>query len=137
MFGAKEEFYPSMQKGSDFSKSFSYMTTMDLIETDNEYRIIADVPGVDPKNLDVWVEEYVLGIKAVRENPYEQGKIQNPKLHLQDLPYGEIEKFVHLPKNTGLDQGKTEYKNGVLKICFPKIAGEHEPEHKKLSIHAA
>jgi HSP20 family protein len=133
----KEEFFTKYQSGSDISKPFSYMTTMDLVETDNEYKVISDIPGVDPDNLKVWVQDYTLLIKASRTNPYETGAIQNPTLHQQALPYGEVEKQVQLPRNAALDQGKTEYKNGVLNVCFPKLQNIAEPEHKKLPINVA
>jgi HSP20 family protein len=137
IFGAGEEFYPTKQTGSDMSKPFSYMSTMDLVETEDGFKVMADLPGIEPENLNVFLDEFTLGIKANRINPYEQGQIQNPKLYLQDLPYGVIEKYVHLPRNAALDQGKTMYKNGVLNVFFPKIQGLAEPEHKKLSINMA
>lgn len=137
IFGVGGEFYPEKQTGSDISKPFSYMSTMDLVETDDGYKVMADIPGVEPENLNVFLDEYTLGIKANRINPYEQGEIQNPKIIQQDLPYGVIEKYVHLPRTAALDQGKTLYKNGVLNVFFPKIQELAEPEHKKLPINMA
>lgn len=134
----KEEFYPSMKSGSDFGKAFSYMTTMDLVETDDSYKIIADVPGVDPSNLKLWVQDYTLVIDAVRTNPVDEcGAAQLQKVHYQAVDHGEFKRSVHMPKNAGLDQGKAEYKLGVLSITFPKIQGVSAPEHKKLVVEVA
>jgi HSP20 family protein len=107
------------------------------VETDKEYKVIADVPGVDPDNMRVWIQDYALFIKANRKNPYEEDPSEQPKLHHQALPYGEIERRIQLPKNAGLEMAQTEYKYGVLKVCFPKLPQAVEPEHKKLPINVA
>lgn len=138
------EFYPRMKTGSDMTKPFSYMTNMDLVETGSDYKIIADIPGVEPSELKVWLDDFDLCIKANRLCPFDEsgkGSQQGfePKVHYHDLSYGEIERHVKLPRNANLESGKTEFKNGVLQVCFPKImeAKEAEPEHKSLSINVA
>lgn len=113
----------------------SYLTSLDLIETDQEYKVISDIPGVDPSNnLAVWLDGRSLCIKAKRNETY--GDI-GTKLHKQNIAYGEVERHVRLPKNAALDQAKSEYKNGVLSVCFPKLATEVEPEHRRLTVDTA
>jgi HSP20 family protein len=134
----KEEFYSSKKSGSDMTKPMSYLTSLDLVETPSEYQIISDIPGLDPNNLNVWLEDYALCFKANRSNPYEgPGEVNKPKLHLQNRAFGEIERRVQLPKNAGLAEGTTEYKQGVLMVRFPKLPNKAEPEHKTLSINVA
>ena len=58
------EFYPRMKTGSDMTKPFSYMTNMDLVETGSDYKIITDIPGVEPSELKVWLDDFDLCIKA-------------------------------------------------------------------------
>lgn len=127
-------FYSEKKTGGDITKPMSYMTILDLVETNDEYKIISDIPGIEPSNLNVWLDGRSLCIKAKRDVPYSDiGTV----VHKTDIAYGEIERHVHLPKNADLDQAKTEYKNGVLNVCFPKMTMEMEPQHKMLSVTTA
>ena len=126
----EEEFYSSKQP-------FSYMTTTDLVETDKEFKVFTDIPGVDPSNLKIWLQDYTLGIKATRPNTFESSPDLNVKFHQHALPHGDFEKHVHMPRNCALDQATSEYKNGVLQVSFPKIEGIAEPEHKKITVNMA
>ena len=134
-----EDFYPGQKTGSDFTKRFSYMTNMDLLETPSEYKVLADVPGVPSTNLKVWLDDYDMYIDAIRVDPFEgleqQGEL---KVHHRALPYGEIKRNIKLPKDAALDQGKTLFRDGVLQVSFPKMVGKlAEPEHKTLPINIA
>ena len=135
-----EDFYVGTKKGSDFTKRFSYMTNMDLVETPSEYKVIADIPGVAATDLKVWLNDYDLFIDATRVDPFEElnEREGEMKFHRRSLPYGEIKRNVKLPKDAALDLGYTAYKDGVLQVSFPKMVGKlAEPEHKKLAINIA
>jgi HSP20 family molecular chaperone IbpA len=129
-----EGFYSEKKTGSDIMKPMSYLTSLDLVETNNEYKVISDIPGVDPSCLNVWLDGRSLCFKAKRDDMYSE---VGTKLHKQNIAYGEVERHVRLPKNAGLEQAKIEYKNGVLMACFPKLAVEVEPEHKMLTVNTA
>ena len=140
MFGKKpEEFSVGRKTGSDFTKSFSYMTTMDLVETPDEYKVVADIPGISSTNLQVWIIDYDMYINGNRVNPFEQlEKQEGLKVHHKALPYGEIQRKIKLPNDAALDQGTTELKDGVLQVSFPKMVGKlAEPTHKDLPINTA
>lgn len=86
-----EDFYVGTKKGSDFTKRFSYMTNMDLVETPSEYKVIADIPGVAATDLKVWLNDYDLFIDATRVDPFEdfnerEGEISRDEISPQITP---------------------------------------------------
>lgn len=131
---AFKEFHASGKGGSDMTKPFTSLLNMDLVETDKEYKIVGDIPGVDPDHIELSLDERSLYIVAKREEDYES---HGNKVHLIERPFGEVNRRIDLPKNAELDKANSCYKNGVLVITFPKIAGEGHSEHKKLSISSA
>lgn len=131
---AFKEFHASGKGGSDMSKPFTSLLNMDLIETDKEFKIIADIPGVDPDEIDLSLQDRSVFITAKRCESYEQ---QADRVHLMERPFGEVNRRIDLPKNAELDNACSCYKNGVLMMTFQKIAGESHPEHKKLTISQA
>ena len=116
------------------SKPFTSLLNMDLVETDKEYKIIGDIPGVEPNQIDLSLHERSLYITATRDEKYDE---HSNRVHLMERPFGEVNRRIDLPKNAKLDHACSCYKNGVLMVTFPKIAGEAHPEHKKLSISQA
>lgn len=131
---AFKEFHASGKGGSDMSKPFTSLLNMDLVETDKDYQIVGDIPGVDPNCIDLSLQDRSLFITAKRDETYDSNK---ERVHLMERPFGEVNRRIDLPKNAQLDNANSCYKNGVLIITFPKIAGEAHPEHKKLSISQA
>lgn len=130
-----DPFHASGKSGSDMSKPFSSLLKMDLLETDQEYQIISDIPGVDPNNIDLALQDRSVFITVVRNEAYEA---QADRVHLQERPFGSVNRRVDLPKNAEVGEASSVYKNGVLTISFPKLKTESAPQQsKKLSISQA
>ena len=91
---------------------------VDILETENELVLKADVPDVDPKNVGIQVENGTLTLKGERK--FEQEKNGHKGYHRIERSYGSFVRAFSLPETVNVDQVKADYKNGVLTITLPK-----------------
>lgn len=84
---------------------------------DNDHLVIrADLPGIDPKDLEVTVSGDVLTVRGKRERTSEEKK----RDYLQrEVFYGSFERSITLPQGVNAEQIKASYKNGVLELTVP------------------
>jgi HSP20 family protein len=78
--------------------------------------IRADLPGIDPKDVDVTVSGDTLTIRGKRERTREEKG--RDYIH-REVSYGSFERTVALPKGVDSEQIKAAYKNGVLELTMP------------------
>jgi len=91
----------------------------------------ADVPGIDPKDVEVSVLGNILTIKGERKAEKEEKK---ENYFRREISYGAFDRRMTLPEGAVADQVKASVKNGVIEITVPlgKAAGA-----KKIPIEAA
>jgi len=95
----------------------SSLLSTDLVETENEFRMMVDLPGVDPKDLQLTLDNDVLEMKAERKFSNET---TTNKVHCAERSYGMIQRRVKLPANADTGGVQTSFLNGVLTVTFPK-----------------
>ena len=115
----------------DVTKQFAPLMTTDVIDCNDGFKVLADLPGVEPGDLEVTTHEHCLFIKAERKHCHDTNTDQVLRL---ERPYGKVQRKIFLPKNAALDNATTTFKNGVLCVCIPK---EEAPAPKKLNITEA
>jgi HSP20 family protein len=82
----------------------------------NRLVVRADLPGVDPKDVEVTLAGNVLTIKGSRRSEHEnKGR---DFLH-REVSYGSFERSLTLPEGVKADQVKASYRNGVLELEVP------------------
>jgi HSP20 family protein len=81
-----------------------------------KFIVTADLPGVDPKNVDVTVAGDMLTIRGKREETKEE---KGRDFMHREVSYGSFERAVKLPEGINHDQIKASYNNGVLKLEVP------------------
>jgi len=72
----------------------------------------ADLPGIDPKAIDVSVEGDRLTIKGERKN--EAGDARLPG----EVYYGRFERGIRLPERVDADSAKATYRDGVIEVVM-------------------
>ena len=102
---------------------------IDVSETENEYLIKAEIPGVKKGDLDVSVQDGVLTINA--ESKYENEEKKEGRVIRQERRYGKFVRSMRLGKDVDSSNVKAEYKDGVLEIKLPKL---EEVKPKKIAI---
>ena len=94
-----------------------WMPRVDIREEDNQFVILADIPGVDPKNIEVHMDRGILSIKGERsaEKKEEKGKYTRV-----ERSHGIFYRRFALPDSANPDGIRAQGKHGVLEITIPK-----------------
>jgi HSP20 family protein len=101
--------------GSDGTRN--WVPPADIYETDNDLIVTTDLPGVDPKNIDVRVENNVLSITGERHFDRD---VENENIHRVERMYGGFARSFTLSTPVDADKIQAAYKDGVLRISLPK-----------------
>jgi HSP20 family protein len=91
---------------------------VDVLETENEIMLKADVPGIDIKDIEIQVENQTLTVKGHRQFEKSDGNKQG--YHRIERSYGSFVRSFTLPTTVDTEKVGAEYKNGVLTIRLPK-----------------
>jgi len=96
---------------------------VDVTESDSAYKVIADLPGCEKKNIEILLKENVLQIRAMRERPV----AAKTAVHRSERFFGHISRALLLPNNCRTDAVAALYQNGVLTIDIQKKIESLEP----------
>lgn len=105
-----------------------WLPSLDVSETKNELVVKAEVPGMDPKQIDISLSDGVLTIKGEKKQEKEE---KEANYHLVERSYGAFVRSVRLPKEVQSDKINASYKDGILKIALPK---SEEAKKKEIKI---
>ena len=91
---------------------------VDILETQNELVLKADLPDVNLKDMNIQIEHGTLSIKGERKFEKVEGK--GTGYHRIERSYGEFQRYFSLPDTVDPERIKADYKNGVLTVTLPK-----------------
>ncbi len=91
---------------------------LDVDETDGQYLVTTDLPGVNPDNIHITVHDDVLTITA--EVPEHEVEHKDAKSLVRERRYGRFSRSVRLPQPVNAAKVEAEYKDGMLKLTLPK-----------------
>lgn len=126
----------------DFARGFgtlaaagngSLMPSMDISETDKEFVITAELPGLERKDVEISLEDNVLTIRGEKkvETPPDDKKTN---VHVSERSYGVFYRVLELPFSIDPSSVQAVMSKGVLKVAIPKPA---RPESKKIEVKEA
>ena len=93
--------------------------SVDVLETENDLVVKADLPGVELKDIDISVENGTLTIKGERKfEKVEGGKKEG--YHTIERSYGSFVRYFSLAETVDTEKVKAEYNNGELTLTLPK-----------------
>ncbi len=92
---------------------------VELKETEAEVILKAQIPGIDPKDLNVEVSQESVSITGEHR---EEKKSEEKGFFRSEFRYGKFERLVPLPAPIKTDQIQSEFKNGLLTLTMPKMA---------------
>lgn len=108
--------YPANSGDSDIVTS-QWMPRVDIKEEDNRFLIEADIPGVEPKDIEVHMDKGVLTIKGERS---QEKREDNDRFSRIERQYGMFHRRFALPDSADPENIEATGKNGVLMITIPK-----------------
>jgi HSP20 family protein len=101
---------------------------LDVVENDESFLIHASVPGIDPEQLDITLENNVLTIKGELE---EEERQEGDVYHLRERRYGQFSRSITLPSDVDAEAIEAHVVNGVLTLTVPK---SEESKPKRIPI---
>jgi HSP20 family protein len=125
-------FSDAFERTSEESNLTSWAPAVDIYETEHELVVKADVPDVDPKDLDIRVENNILTIRGERK--FEKKVDENNYLRVERA-YGSFTRSFSLANTVNAEAIKADYQNGVLTLSIPKRE-EAKPKQIKVNVGA-
>ncbi len=108
--------------------SGGYSVPTDVFHTEDRLVIRMDLPGVDPEEVEVTVQESTLLINGRRRFPFEADKVRFTR---RGTFYGDFTQRVQLGKGLDVEQINARFDNGVLEVAIPYAA---EVQPRKIAI---
>jgi HSP20 family protein len=103
---------------------------VDIYETENELVVKADLPDVNPQDLDIRVENNILTIRGERKfDP----KVSEDNYLRIERSYGSFSRSFSLTNSVKSEAIKADYQNGVLTLSIPKRE-EAKPKQIKVNV---
>jgi len=94
-----------------------YVPLVDIVETDNVLTLLADMPGVDDKGVEVMIEKNVLTIRGTVADD-----VPAAYSHCyEEYGVGDYERSFTLPNEIDRDAITARMKDGVLTLSMPKV----------------
>src|SRR6195952_1929802 len=101
---------------------------VDVTESDKEVKVSAELPGVEEGDIDLRVRDGMLTIAAEKKAAREE---KADGYLLRERSFGRVERTLPLPEDVDPDAAQASFKDGVLKVKFPKT-GQEESESKRI-----
>jgi HSP20 family protein len=108
-----------------------WFPSLDVSETKNDIVVKAELPGMDPKDIDISLSDGSLILKGERKTEKEE---KEEGYHLIERSFGKFYRTVPLPQGVQSDKINASYKDGVLKITLPK-SEEAKKKEIKIKVH--
>src|SRR5208282_3435874 len=124
----KEAFSP--MSGETEVSTRSWAPPVDIYETEDAIVLKAELPGVDPKDVEVRVEDNNLYLKGERKFEKE---VKEQNYHRVERSYGSFARSFSLPNSISTDKVKAEFKDGLLTLTMPKRE-EAKPKTIKIDV---
>jgi HSP20 family protein len=104
---------------------------VEVVDTDKDVRISAELPGLEDKDVEVLVGDGVLTIRGEKRS-----EIEDKERAFSERIYGRFERRIPLAWEVEEDKIDASFKNGVLTVTLPKTAGSRS-EVKRIVINRA
>ncbi len=102
-------------------QSVSWSPRVDIYETEDEFVVNAELPGVKEKSLDIKVEGNALVIKGYRPHLHDlSSEERGGKYHMVECTYGAFKRSFLLPESVDAGKITAMLKDGILRIALPK-----------------
>jgi HSP20 family protein len=97
--------------------SYGLAPAADVFETEADYRVVLDLPGLDPAAIKLQVEKDTLDIQAERKQP---APGTGETAHRSERAFGTFSRSFALPKSVDATAVQARYEQGVLTVTLPK-----------------
>jgi HSP20 family protein len=121
------------ERAGQDSNLTSWAPAVDIFENEHELVVKADLPDVDPKALDIRVENNILTIRGERK--FEKKSTEGNYLRVE-RSYGSFARSFSLANTVNSEAIKADYQSGVLTLSVPKRE-EAKPKQIRVTVGGA
>jgi HSP20 family protein len=126
-----DRFFGDLWGGFDRPTERAFVPRVDVEETETEYRLAAELPGLEEKDIEVIVDDGVLTLKGERRDETDEEKGYR---HVETFR-GHFERAFRLGDRVDEEGIRAVYRNGVLEVTIPKLP-EVGPEVRNIPVTA-
>ena len=101
-----------------FSSDSSWSPQFEVLNTEIEYIVRGDLPGISKKEVNVEIDDNTLTISGERKNDFSN---DNSYYDYSGITYGKFSKSFNLPDDVKQDKIKASMKDGVLSLKIPRM----------------
>jgi len=105
---------------------------VEISEDDKTYKVVAELPGMDEKDVEVTVDDDMLTIHGEKRHEKEE---KGKNTYVSERAYGAFERAFTLPGAVDRDKVAADFSKGILTVTLPKSAAAQK-NHKKVEIKA-
>ena len=122
-FASGFSLFPFGRRGFEIEPAFRMpswgvsVPAVDVVEKDKEYRITAELPGMDEKDIELTLSGDMLSIKGEKREEKEQ---KEEGYYLSERRYGSFQRSFRVPEGVDTDKVAANFAKGVLTITLPK-----------------
>lgn len=110
---------------------FDFATPLVDIEHDGDQLAInIDLPGINPDDIEVTMDEYVLTLEGERHESRQRGE---GDLMRRERTFGKFQRVLPLPQHVDPETAQASFENGVLEVKVRTIGTR--PEGRRIPIH--
>ena len=108
-----------------------WVPAVDIVEEKDRFVLRADVPGVEPTDIEVSMDAGVLSISGQR---FEESRSEDAGMQRVERVSGRFFRRFSLPDTADAEGIKAQTKNGILEVAIPK---HPEVQARRIEVHAA
>jgi len=120
----------SQMFGEENGKLGTWAPAVDVFETDQNLVVKAELPGIDPKDVEIRVENNTLFLQGQRKF---ENEVKEENYHRIERSYGSFTRTFALPGSIDAEKVSADYKSGVLTLTLPKRE-EAKPKTIKINV---
>ncbi|CUS76560.1 heat shock protein Hsp20 [Candidatus Kryptonium thompsonii] len=111
-------------------RMISWSPRVDISETDDEYIVRAEIPGVSKDDVKITIKDDILTISGEKK---QEKEAKGENFHRIERVYGSFSRSFALPGSVKVDKVEAKFKDGVLTIKLPKVE-EAKPREIEIKV---
>jgi HSP20 family protein len=112
-----DEVFQSWPQQENGTLTSSWYPACDVFEDKEAIKIVAEVPGVQPQDVKLTLENNLLTIRGEKKQEAEE---RTERVHRYERSYGSFERAFSLPSTVDPDRIRANYEHGILTVTLPK-----------------
>ncbi len=113
--------FDNLLSTTESASAYAFMPAAELEELNDAVHLRLELPGIDPKELDVQVTTNSVSITGERRS---ESKTTEDGVTRSEFRYGKFQRVIPLPVRVQNNQTTAEYKDGILHLTLPKAEEE-------------